>query len=191
MGYRSCFKIAWREHSKKHTSLGNAAKRPQTLPTEIDNELESNLTEIPLSNGDDYMASKAYIEGQEINSVIIRDSIENWETIFYDRVYTPTADDVGRCLSIECNVINESGETLAKPVIIFTEPVLARPSLTTKRALVPLNVGNINTNGGLRLRVLSYNILAEVYATRQVIPDIQTYESSHHTSTLTATHRSF
>lgn len=77
--------------------------------------------------------------------------------------------DVGCVLRLEVSVLAVSDDTLlAGPMIVFTEPVLSLPPAPPKRSLTA--VPGPNTGGGMRFRIVSYNILAEVYATRQAYP---------------------
>ena len=64
------------------------------------------------------------------------------------------------------------GRVLAGPVTAYTDPVLAAPRGPPKRHLVasppPRDSSAVTT--GARFRVVSYNILAELYATKQAYP---------------------
>lgn len=92
-----------------------------------------------------------------------------WVQIHNDRNYTPTAEDVGRCLRIECQALAINGDVISGPKVIFTEPVLAAPGPPPSRSIVPVQ-GASASSGGVRFRIVSYNILAEVYATKQAYP---------------------
>jgi len=154
--------LAWKEHSILHTTILGKSKSEFHIKDK-ENDPETELY--------DETTGKGYIEGRQLNSLIeISDNneSENWESICSDSCYKPTTDDVGCCLKIECRVVQSKDSTLlTEPVVIFTEPVLSAPKVPhTKRTLVTIPGGPIS---GARLRILTYNILAEVYATRQVI----------------------
>ena len=108
-----------------------------------------------------------YIEGLPVEDIIEGiDGIgaETWIPILNEKNFTPSHDDVGCAMRIECRVTNALGELLTAPVVIHTEPVLASP--TPAKLELTAIPGITSTNN--RLRIVSYNILAEIYATRQV-----------------------
>ncbi|KAL7472882.1 hypothetical protein ACHAXS_013264 [Conticribra weissflogii] len=92
---------------------------------------------------------------------------EEWVEISRDQIYIPNADDVGRKLKVEAAAYSlESGELLMHRVV-KTDLVLSRTPDPEKRALVTSKpVGG----GGARFRIVTYNILAEIYATQQQYP---------------------
>ena len=88
-------------------------------------------------------------------------------TICHEKLYVPTQDDIGCLLRVEVKALATSdGTVLAGPVVVVTEPVLSAPRAPPKRPL--LTIAGSTSGGGARFRVLSYNILAELYATKQV-----------------------
>lgn len=94
--------------------------------------------------------------------------------IFHDRTYTPTAMDVGCCLRVEVAAHSSVDHSvLAGPVITFSEPVLSAPKPPPKRPLI--TVPGSATFSGVRFRVLTYNVLAEMYATRQIYPSCDSW----------------
>ena len=50
---------------------------------------------------------------------------EAWVEIYNDRNYTPTAEDVGRCLRVECQALSMNGDVITGPKQLFTETVLS------------------------------------------------------------------
>ena len=62
------------------------------------------------------------------------------------------------------------GRVLAGPMTCYTAPVLAAPRGPPKRHLVTTPSPNSTVTTGARFRVVSYNILAELYATKQAYP---------------------
>ena len=98
-----------------------------------------------------------------------------WVQVCADSVYIPTAADIGCVLKIECRAVlnsNPAGELLAGPVVIVTTPVLSAPQPPPARPLRAVVHGGWapGTTTAGRFRVLNYNMLAEVYATRHVRP---------------------
>jgi len=100
------------------------------------------------------------------------DTLENnsseWVEINRDNVYLPCADDVGRKLKVECASISESGEILMHRSV-STELVLQRSPDPAKRNLVTVK-GAGSGGRGARFRIVTYNVLAEIYATQQQYP---------------------
>jgi hypothetical protein len=96
----------------------------------------------------------------------------DWQIVSTDKSYTPTEDDVGCVLRIEVRAVAvNGGQVLAGPLTILTDPILAAPRCAPKRQLITLSQGqssSMSSTAGTRFRVISYNILAEIYATKQV-----------------------
>jgi len=111
------------------------------------------------SSYNDYGASQMYEEAQPV---------EEWVEISRDSMYTPTEADVGRKLKLEAGSYSiEMGELLMHRVI-KTDLVLSRAPDPAKRNLVTAKTSG--PRGGERFRVVTYNILAEIYATQQQYP---------------------
>ncbi|CAM6031273.1 unnamed protein product, partial [Sphagnum compactum] len=92
---------------------------------------------------------------------------KEWLPVSYDKAYAPTGEDVGCLLRIEVKAVAlADGTVLAGPIVLVTEPVLCAPRAPPKRPLV--TIAGSTSGGGTRFRVVSYNILAELYATKQV-----------------------
>jgi hypothetical protein len=56
------------------------------------------------------------------------------------------------------------------PVVVYTESVLAAPRLPPRRALQAVPGAASSSQSQFRFRLVSYNILAEIYATKHVSP---------------------
>lgn len=96
------------------------------------------------------------------------------EVVFTDRTYTPSGQDVGCCLRVEVTAHSSLDDSvLAGPVVTFSEPVLCAPKPPPKRPLITVP-GSVSFSG-VRFRVLTYNVLAEVYATRQAYPSCDSW----------------
>lgn len=94
--------------------------------------------------------------------------IEEWVEISRDHMYIPTDADVGRKLKLEAAAYSiETGELLMRRVI-KTDLVLSRAPDPAKRNLVTAKISG--PRGGERFRIVTYNILAEIYATQQQYP---------------------
>jgi CCR4-NOT transcription complex subunit 6 len=94
---------------------------------------------------------------------------EDWVEISRNAFYVPTELDMGRKLSLEATAVSHSGKTLMQR-IVKTDLVLSRPPDPIKRNLLTAsNVGK-STNVGARFRMVTYNVLSEIYATQQQYP---------------------
>jgi hypothetical protein len=94
-----------------------------------------------------------------------------WVVVSDGKSYTPAATDVGCRLRIEVSavsLVSADKSLLAGPIAVYTEPVLAAPVRPPKRGLQMIPGANSGIAGAMRFRVVSYNILAEQYATKQV-----------------------
>lgn len=93
---------------------------------------------------------------------------QEWVEIGSDAVYIPTSEDVGRKLKLEAGAYSsETGELLMHRVI-KTDLVLSRAPDPPKRNLVTAKTGG--PRGGERFRLVTFNVLAEIYATQQQYP---------------------
>ncbi len=94
--------------------------------------------------------------------------VEEWVEISNNQIYVPTKDDIGRKLKLEAGAYSiDTGELLMHRVI-KTDLVLSRAPDPAKRNLVTAKTSG--PRGGERFRVVTYNILAEIYATQQQYP---------------------
>ena len=92
---------------------------------------------------------------------------EEWVEISREALYVPNTEDVGRKLKVEAAAYSvESGELLMHRVV-KTDLVLSRTPDPEKRNLVTAKSA---AGGGARFRIVTYNILAEIYATQQQYP---------------------
>eukprot|EP00538_Stauroneis_constricta_P011328 CAMPEP_0119553888 /NCGR_PEP_ID=MMETSP1352-20130426/6516_1 /TAXON_ID=265584 /ORGANISM="Stauroneis constricta, Strain CCMP1120" /LENGTH=637 /DNA_ID=CAMNT_0007600371 /DNA_START=503 /DNA_END=2416 /DNA_ORIENTATION=+ len=94
---------------------------------------------------------------------------EDWMEISRDQLYTPGPEDVGRKLKLEAAAYSsETGELLMHRVV-KTDLVLSRAPDPRKRPFVSTQNGGGGSTGA-RFRLVSYNVLAEIYATQQQYP---------------------
>jgi CCR4-NOT transcription complex subunit 6 len=103
---------------------------------------------------------------------------EDWIEVSRDQIYMPGPDDIGRRLKLEAAAYSiETGELLMSRVV-KSDIVLARPPDPKKRNLVTAKkaaggdgaAGGGASGSGPRFRVVTYNVLAEIYATAQQYP---------------------
>ncbi len=99
-------------------------------------------------------------------------SEDDWELVSGGSVYTPVTADVGRTLKVECCAVSLSNscEIIAGPETVYTAVVLDRPEPPPARIRRSVNSTGFGPGVSLagKFRVMSYNILSEVYATKQV-----------------------
>mmetsp|Transcript_31940 Transcript_31940/g.42588 ORF Transcript_31940/g.42588 Transcript_31940/m.42588 type:complete len:615 (-) Transcript_31940:99-1943(-) len=95
---------------------------------------------------------------------------DEWVEISRDQLYVPGTEDVGRKLKLEAAAYSsETGELLMHRVV-KTDLVLSRAPDPAKRNLVTAKTGGGGSGGGARFRMVTYNVLAEIYATQQQYP---------------------
>jgi CCR4-NOT transcription complex subunit 6 len=93
---------------------------------------------------------------------------DGWTEISRDQVYVPVQEDVGHKLKIEASAYSlETGELLMSRVV-KTDVVLSRAPDPASRSLISASAAN--KGSGPRFRVVTYNVLAEIYATQQQYP---------------------
>ena len=92
---------------------------------------------------------------------------EEWVEIYVGQHYTPNADDVGRKLKLEAAAYSMDTHELLMHRVVKTDIVMSRTPDPEKRSLVTAKSA---PGGGARFRIVTYNILAEIYATQQQYP---------------------
>lgn len=175
-----CFKEAWSGHSaSKHlklnrTTSSNINNSNNSNSGNSNNSEESDSDKEILEPDDPDDAGGGYVEGHIPTSLMDENhgGQGHWEVIHGEKSYVPTSADVGRILRIECKALTPDGTVLAGPVVVYTESVLSAPRLPPRRALqaVPQGPSNLSSQSQFRFRIVSYNILAEIYATKHAYP---------------------
>ncbi|KAL8005792.1 putative endonuclease/exonuclease/phosphatase, MYND-like zinc finger, mRNA-binding protein [Plasmopara halstedii] len=141
-----CFRLAWQDHKELHNTLVLVKQEKDVCPWK--SQLHHLETFCPLPK-------ESWLKVQEEN-----------------RAYTPNAEDVGHVIRVECKAIKRiDGGVLTKTV--ETGLVLPFPPMPPRRQMLA-NVNEERLTPRLRqigiFRVLTYNVLAEIYATRQMYP---------------------
>lgn len=83
------------------------------------------------------------------------------------RKYTPSQDDVGFVLKYECSIFdpNHPYIDLGRPMLAFTSRVRPAPNLPVRNLVsLPLPYNVTKAGPSSRFTVLSYNMLADLYA---------------------------
>jgi len=93
--------------------------------------------------------------------------INNWIGVAGTKNYIPLVEDVGRMLMLECAIfkINENQTETSQMIRKGTSPVLPSPSFIPSRDLIVLQK---NVKDSKVFKVVSYNMLAPTYATKQI-----------------------
>ncbi|KAL5976719.1 Carbon catabolite repressor protein 4 1 [Asimina triloba] len=101
---------------------------------------------------------------------------ETWFEVGRSKTYTPAADDIGHILKFECVAVDSETRIPVGPIsTLTTSRVIPAPSPTPRR-LIPVTgmdmIGHLESDGCISssgtFTVLSYNILADVYATSEL-----------------------
>lgn len=155
---RNCFVASWKEHSKRHSNLRKISSLSETASTPP-NENEDN--------DDDKGPPVTSISSTSVD----HEQVDEWTMVSQERVYTPKTEDIGTRLRLDVYAVSNADNTvLTGPTTLFTEPVLSAPTKPPKRALQTIPGSGSGISGAVRFRIVSYNILAELYATKQAYP---------------------
>ncbi|KAK9664629.1 hypothetical protein RND81_14G057200 [Saponaria officinalis] len=163
-----CFSDAWQHHRALHDRAASAVNENGAEDDELSGGMSTGLTpsisSTNLSNG-----STMVYPAQ----VTRRSGGETWFEVGRFKTYTPSADDIGHVLKLECVVVDaETKLSVGHPVTLTTSQVIPAPTPTPRRMISVSGVdvmGHLDSDGRAgsigNFTVLSYNILAEAYAT--------------------------
>jgi CCR4-NOT transcription complex subunit 6 len=178
-----CFAESWRQHVIMHQEAADKRENgveeddspfsfnsnPAKALRALDGSLAGVATPpIPSSNGGSYSSPVRMASHTQS-----QDTGEVWCEVGQGKTYTPTAEDVGHILKLECVAIDGStGRPLAAPHQTQTSRVIPAPSPTPRR-LISVNpmdgLAAVETDGRTTtsgtFTVLSYNVLSDLYAT--------------------------
>eukprot|EP00573_Skeletonema_grethae_P010926 CAMPEP_0201694530 /NCGR_PEP_ID=MMETSP0578-20130828/6760_1 /ASSEMBLY_ACC=CAM_ASM_000663 /TAXON_ID=267565 /ORGANISM="Skeletonema grethea, Strain CCMP 1804" /LENGTH=597 /DNA_ID=CAMNT_0048180217 /DNA_START=199 /DNA_END=1992 /DNA_ORIENTATION=- len=122
---------------------------------------------IPATPGDSNSNNSSTTTMNNPYSAQLSNEDTEWIEISRDQLYIPHTDDIGRKLKVEASAYSvDTGELLMHRVV-KTDLVLSRTPEPEKRNLVTAKPAG---GGGARFRIVTYNILAEIYATQQQYP---------------------
>eukprot|EP01038_Epipyxis_sp_PR26KG_P004098 gene4098-5846_t len=157
----SCFRNAWQFHALKHKNGFNLKPIPA-----------SNLDEQTVSDSDgDFDRDE-----KDSQLTLSSNASSSWVSVSNDKVYVPTKIDVGSRFRIQVKaVLNSDSSVVAGPITIFTPVALSAPIPPPKRSLLTIPNAGTGLSAAIRFRVISYNILAEIYATKQAFPYCDTW----------------
>ena len=156
--FYSCFAQSWKLHSQVHSSL-------MFLKSDTSG---GGMQEYMPGCGEPAQVrdNETQLESLDRNS----DSMDGWDYIFSGNMYIPTEADVGRVLKVLSTAVllSNTEHILAGPVSVCSSIVLSSPPPPPHRPFRTCSPSGESSCTAEKFRVLSYNILAEVYATRQV-----------------------
>jgi hypothetical protein len=100
-----------------------------------------------------------------------RDFVNVWQEIGQQRVYVPSKQDVGRILKLECTPVSQNGLYTGKSVSVESAEVMQAPPQAPVRNMIqvpqPPNAFDPRAPKAT-FKVMTYNCLADIYATPQV-----------------------
>jgi len=99
-----------------------------------------------------------------------------WEIISNEKTYVPSKEDVGYILRVECRAVTPDGRISAVANSKETPIVVGLPKPAPPRSLFTNpDSAKLRHQMGMKfdsskVRILSYNVLADIYATKQLYP---------------------
>ncbi|GMH08223.1 hypothetical protein Nepgr_010063 [Nepenthes gracilis] len=171
-----CFSDAWQHHRLLH-DRASAVNENGAEEEELFGRFSSSASGV-INSGLPPASSPNLTNGSAPlypAAITQRNGGETWFEVGCFKTYTPSADDIGHVLKFECVVVDaETKLSIGHPSTITTSRVIPAPTPTPRR-LIPVNgvdaMGHLGSDARLSsagtFTVLSYNILADVYATSE------------------------
>ncbi|MQM02583.1 hypothetical protein Taro_035354 [Colocasia esculenta] len=176
-----CFSDAWQHHRVLHDRASSAVNENGAEEEELFGRFNSSGSGVNaglsgltpnvglspgLNNGSTPLYPAAISE---------RGGGESWFEVARTRTYTPTADDIGHVLKLECVVLDaDTRIPVGSANMISTSRVIPAPSPIPRRLIPVRGVGlmghfdyDTRTTSSETFTVLSYNILSDAYATSE------------------------
>ena len=175
--FYSCFRKGFKKHAAaKHKLELSRLNSPSIV---LDSPLTSDSAEDEIITV--RYAKDAPLEGSTFEvATAVDDSTKNWKFLKEGPVYTPVSADIGCCIKLEVTAVDSSegntGAVIVGPYQYFTDGVFSAPKAPPKRSFLTLNSNSSNSGGGnitsnsVRFRIITYNILAELYSTKSIYP---------------------
>mmetsp|Transcript_4568 Transcript_4568/g.7073 ORF Transcript_4568/g.7073 Transcript_4568/m.7073 type:complete len:675 (+) Transcript_4568:56-2080(+) len=191
-----CFRTAWKKHKANHppstssaflqsttsVSSPNAPQPPSAKNSPVGSKLSSlpptakpsaannpNRSLEEIADEEDGLMRGERIPGR---SAPWLDEIDGsiWLEVARTKCYIPAREDIGRVLKFEAAPINPDGAIAGRVEFVETGAVIPVPGPPPDRRLIPLPTTYNKPLTGATFRFLSYNVLAEIYATPSVYP---------------------
>lgn len=165
-----CFADAWRHHRVLHERAASAENKNGNVEEDGGSGVNTSLT-LSQSSGSLTTGSTP------VYPVVVtqRNGGETWFEVGRSKTYTPSADDIGHILKLECAIINAEKKLSVGNASTVTSRVIPAPSPTPRRLISVSGVDiPVRLNSDSRLSasgtftVLSYNILSDAYATNEL-----------------------
>ncbi|KAI0504872.1 hypothetical protein KFK09_015826 [Dendrobium nobile] len=167
-----CFSDAWRHHLVLHERASSAVNENGTEEEELFGRFSSGVSgAVNTSSTSNLNNASTPVYPASISE---RSGGETWFEVGRSRTYTPSADDIGHELKFEClPVDSETRIPVGNSSTVTTARVIPAPSPCPRRMI---KVGGADFLGHLdhdsassgTFKVLSYNILADQYATSEL-----------------------
>lgn len=172
---QKCFTDSWRQHLIMHQEAADKRENgveeeespfffnPAKTLRSLDGSLGGAAT-YSNSNGSVFSSPvrmASHNQNQEAGDV--------WCEVGQGKTYTPTMEDVGHVLKIECVTIDGStGRPSATPHQRQTSRVIPAPSPTPRQLMSVNSMEGVEADGrNGTFTVLSYNVLSDLYATSE------------------------
>ncbi|KAL2923973.1 Carbon catabolite repressor protein 4-like protein 2 [Bienertia sinuspersici] len=171
-----CFSDAWQHHRVLHDRAASAVNENGAEDEELFGRFNSTGSGV-LNTGLPPSTSSPNLTNGSTPlypaAVTQRSGGETWFEVGRSKTYTPSADDIGHALKFECVVVDaETKMVVGHPMTLTTSRVIPAPTPTPRRMISVSGVdvmGHLDSDGRVtsagNFTVLSYNILADAYAT--------------------------
>lgn len=172
-----CFSDAWQHHRALHDRAASAVSENGNEEEELFGRFNSSGSGVVNTASSGSFSSSTLTNGSVPlypQTVTQRSGGVTWIEVGRSKTYTPSADDIGHVLKFECVVVDAETKLLVGHVnTILTSCVIPAPSPSPRR-LIPVSgvdmMGNVDSDDRVSsgtFTVLSYNILADVYASSE------------------------
>lgn len=175
-----CFSDSWRHHRQLHARAASAVHENGTEDDELFGRFGSTGSAILGTGGVVGSTSSTGVQNTSLsngsallNPATVSEKGETWYEVGRSKTYTPTADDVGHVLKLECVAVEAStGAPVGPNTTLLTSRVIPAPSPTPRRMVPVTQVDGVlnqdlegRTAASGTFTVLSYNVLSDLYAT--------------------------
>eukprot|EP00252_Welwitschia_mirabilis_P025065 TRINITY_DN7692_c0_g2_i1.p1 TRINITY_DN7692_c0_g2~~TRINITY_DN7692_c0_g2_i1.p1 ORF type:complete len:605 (-),score=99.99 TRINITY_DN7692_c0_g2_i1:477-2291(-) len=168
-----CFADSWRHHRALHARAASAVHENGNEEDELFGRFNNAGSNAIGGSGALGMQNATFSNGSSLpNPTSVSERGETWYEVGRSKTYTPTSDDVGHILKLECMPVDAvSGTPLGPSTTLLTNRVIPAPSPTPRR-MIPVNsmdgISNLDLEGRSSsagtFTVLSYNVLSDIYA---------------------------